>query len=296
MERFIGFLKWCSYGLGFLSASLFLVWACAFVPPIATSEIFKSGHSFITLPLAMLIPAFYKANQQGSLFLLAICISVFAFCLSQVLNRLEIWSINKNEQNAKKRSFTQPSLIQQIKAYFIDLKRGKLKASKASGLMNVLKKSNQDFYYVLVSFPFQTNRAKGEIFFEYNFFEGKELASGANTLLVKFQSLAQAIAYAKNTSQRLKHTYAQMRPSEVKPVFKIGIHMEQDVPDSETLGNLLNFCQELCKSASPSQVISSNDVYTAIVENKKVKAPCTLIPLGFYRFESSPMQEVFEVE
>jgi hypothetical protein len=296
MDRFVGFLKTCSYGLGLFAVGLFLVWACTFVPAITASVIFKSIHGFVSLPLSLVIPAFFKANQQGTLFLYAIVTSVASFCYSQIIARVELWVINSQEQKQKQRAFNGPNLVQKIKAYLIDLKRGKLKGASATQLMASLKSTKNNYFFVLVSFPFQTNRAKGEVFYEYNFFEGKEVGSPPNTLLVKFNSLQQAIQYAKNTSQRLKHAYAQMRPSEVKPVFKIGIHACPDASNPETLGNLLNFCQELCKIASPSQVISSNDIYLTVTENKKTKAPCTLTPLGFYRFESSPMQEVFEVE
>ncbi len=296
MERFISFLKWGAYGLGFFSVGLFLVWACTFIPPIAVNPLFKSSHAFFSLPLTILLPTFFKSNQQGTLFLYAIVVSVTSFCFGQLVERLELWSINSEQQKQKRKNFTGPNLIQRIKAMMIDLKRGKLKSVTSKGLIAWLTNNNQACYFALVSFPFQTNRAKGEVFFEYNFFEGKEVASPPNTLLIKFNSLQQAIQYAKNTSQRLKHAYAQMRPSEVKPVFKIAIHRSLEAADSEALATLLNFCQELCKIASPSQVISSHDVYLSIQENKKTKAPCELVPLGFYRFASSPMQEVFEVE
>jgi hypothetical protein len=296
MERLISFLQWCSYGFGFLAASLFLVWGCTFVLPLQASQIFQSVHSFVCLPLTMLIPTFFKANPQGGLFLYAVTFSVITFCYNQLIERIQLWMLHAQELKQKKRAFTGPSLIQQMKGYFIDLKRGKLKKNATVGLLNALKQKKEHYYYVLVSFPFQTNRAKGELFFEYHFFEGQELASITDTLLVKFHTLEQALNYATKNSQRLKHTYAQMRPSEVKPVFKIALHRGDDVVDSETLKELFNFCQELCKIASPFQIVSSNDIYLSVTENKKATIPCRLIPLGFYRFDCRPMQEVFEVE
>ena len=296
MERLISFLQWCSYGFGFLATSLFVIWGCTFVAPLKANLIFQSVHSLVCLPLTLLIPTFFKADPQGGLFLYAVTLSVITFCYSQLIERIQLWLLHTQELQHKKRAFTGPSLSQQITGYLIDLKRGKLKQNKTVGLINTLKKKEQYYYYVLISFPFQTNRAKGELFFEYHFFEGQELASITDTLLVKFNTLEQALNYSLKNRQRLKQNYAQMRPSEVKPVFKIAVHKGDDVVDSETLKGLFSFCQELCKIASPFQIVSSNDIYLSVTENKKMEVPCALIPLGFYRFGCSHMQEAFEVE
>jgi hypothetical protein len=308
MERLITTLKWMSYSFSLIAASLLLLWVCTFITPIATSDIFKIVEGFAVFPVQLMAHSFYQSNPAGSLFIYGLAVAIWSFIFGQLINQVEIFLLHAEEEKQKRRTFTKPSLMQLVRGFMIDQKRKKEQANNTpetqntgiKGLFSGLSPNHHashPCYYVLVSFPFQTNRAKGELFFEYSFFKGKEIASPPNTLLVQFSTLQNALDYTKNTSQRLKFTYAQMRPSEVKPVFKMAIHVGLDYyQPTDDMETLVYFCQELCKVGAPSQVLASKEIVIEVQENKKNHPVCNFIPMGFYRFDSNPMQEIFEVE
>lgn len=307
MERLIKTLKWVSYSFSLMATFLLLEWVCTFVQPIATNDIFKALQGFSVFPIELVASSFYKSNPTGALFIYGLGVAIWSFVFGQLINKLEIILLHAEEEKQKRRAFTKPSIMQLIRGFLIDQKRKKEQANNSpetnkTGIKSILSglspnhHTPQVCYYVLVSFPFQTNRAKGELFFEYTFFKGKEVASPPNTLLIQFNTLQNALNYTKNTSQRLKFTYAQMRPSEVKPVFKIALHIGLDSQAPDEMETLIYFCQELCKVGAPSQVLASKEIVLEVQDVKKVSHPCKFVPMGFYRFDSNPIQEVFEME
>jgi hypothetical protein len=298
MEKLISVLKWVSYGLGLLSVCLVLVWVGTFVSSLTTSPLFNSIYTVVTKPLTWWLPALFENNPQGALFLFAMSASTVGFTFNRLLSQLEWWVVSTHRGSDKKRRYADElNIIQRLKAVWARLGKRQYALFSRETLSRVFSHNKGEVYFVLVFFPFNTNRSKGEIFFEYHCFEGKELSCSSNALLVVFPSVKQALNYAKHTQNRLKRTYDQMKSTEIKPVFKLGIHTEaQGGVGMANLDRLLHFCQALCNIASASEIVSSKPVVLSLINKNNNTIPCTITPLGLYRLENSLMQEVFELQ
>lgn len=157
-----------------------------------------------------------------------------------------------------------------------------------------LKNEAQAFKQVLVyiEFPFKEHTQLAQGFFQFKQLGGESLVTASENHLVGFHNWDSALYYVLQISKMYAQYYQQLRPSDVKPPFKIVVDV---LFPQDPLPEATQFCHQMVNRCGPNQVVASYRWRDAATQQPP-GVNYNIRSMGLYQFADYGEVEMFLLE
>jgi hypothetical protein len=165
---------------------------------------------------------------------------------------------------------------------------------QAEASFNQVQKKIMNYKEILVhiKFPFRQFPQIGQLFSQYEQYEGYAIPADVNSAMVGFKDVQMAIAFVIQVSNTLVSYYKNLTPTDPKPPFKCGIHVIWEEDDSE---QGLKISQSLSEFAPENATVFSGAL-KKILDAKGLTSHYRMASTGLYKLANQSDIEVFALD